>query len=113
MVGGWGWAMYNGTSDKSLVASFMEALDNTPNQILINEPGQALAGGLPTAENAVHNPNFAKLMPQDPSLDTFYTNILKYGSYRPPVAAYPKVSDVLQEVMGDIVSAHYSVSKAA
>ena len=113
MVGGWGWAMYKGVSDKTLVASFMEALDNTSNQILINEPGQALAGGLPTAKNATANPNFAKLMPQDPSLDTFYTNILKYGSYRPPVATYPKVSDVLQTVMGDIVSAHYSVSKAA
>lgn len=113
MVGGWGWAMYNGTTDKTLVASFMEALDNTSNQILINEPGQALAGGLPTAKNAVNNPNFAKLMPDDPSLDTFYTNILEYGSYRPPIAAYPKVSDVLQEVMGDIVSADYSVAKAA
>ena len=113
MVGGWGWAMDKDVSNKTLVASFMEALDNTSNQILINEPGQALAGGLPTAKNAVDNPNFAKLMPQDPALDTFYTNILKYGSYRPPVAAYPKVSDVLQTVMGDIVSAHYSVSKAA
>jgi multiple sugar transport system substrate-binding protein len=113
MVGGWGWAMDKDVSNKTLVASFMEALDNTSNQILINEPGQALAGGLPTAKNAVDNPNFAKLMPHDPALDTFYTNILKYGSYRPPVAAYPKVSDVLQTVMGDIVSAHYSVSKAA
>ncbi|BAB59346.1 TVG0210789 [Thermoplasma volcanium GSS1] len=115
MVGGWGWAMYNGTpsSEKPLVASFMMALDNTSNQILINEPGQALAGGLPTAKNAVNNPNFSKLMPTDPSLDTFFTNILKYGSYRPPVATYPKVSYVLQEVMGYIVSDGYSVSKAA
>jgi len=115
MVGGWGWAMYNGTpsSEKPLVASFMTALDNTSNQILINEPGQALAGGLPTAKDAVNNPSFSKLMPAAPSLDTFYTNILQYGSYRPPVAAYPKVSDVLQEVMGYIVSAHYTVSNAA
>lgn len=113
MVGGWGWAMYNGTSDKTLVASFMAALDNTSNQILINEPTQALKGGLPTTKNAVHNPNFNKLMPTDPALDTFYTNTLAYGSYRPPIAAYPKVSDVLQEVMGYIVSDHYSVAKAA
>ncbi|WP_298279462.1 extracellular solute-binding protein [Ferroplasma sp.] len=115
MVGGWGWAMYNGTpsSEKPLVASFMTALDNTSNQILINEPGQALAGGLPTAKNAVNNTNFGKLMPTAPSLDTFYTKILQYGSYRPPVAAYPTVSSVLQTVMGYIVSDHYSVSHAA
>jgi multiple sugar transport system substrate-binding protein len=113
MVGGWGWAMYNGTpsSEKPTVVSFMEALDNTSNQILINEPGQALAGGLPTSINAVKDPSFAKLMPEEPQLDTFYSSILKYGSYRPPVAEYPAVSDLLQEAMGNIVSAHDSVSK--
>ena len=112
MVGGWGWAMYNGVSDKSLVYSFMAALDNTTNQITINLPGGALAGGLPTTTNAVSNPLFSKLMPSDPSLDTFFTNILAYGNYRPPVAAYPTVSDALQAAMSAVVVGSKTVSQA-
>ena len=112
MVGGWGWSMYNGTKDKALAASFMLALDNTTNQITLNLPGGALAGGLPTSKNAVNNSDFKNLMPTDPALDTFYTNALKYGSYRPPVAAYPKVSALLQTAMGNVVSGGYTVSHA-
>ncbi len=112
MVGGWGWAMYSGipNSEKPIVASFMKTLDNTTNQITLNLPGQALAGGLPTAKNAVNNSLFKKLMPTDPYLDTFYANLLKNGHYRPPVATYPKVSYLLQKAMSDVVSGSYSVS---
>ncbi len=114
MVGGWGWAMYNNipTSEKPLVASFMMALDNTSNQILVNEPHNGLAGGLPTAKSAVNNPGFSKLVPGASYLDTFYAKLLKYGSYRPPVSGYPTVSSALQTAMSDVVSGHESVSSA-
>lgn len=112
MVGGWGWAMYNGVSNKSLVYSFMQALDNTTNQIKINLPDQALAGGLPATTSASSNPMFKDLMPNAPQLDTFYANALKYGSYRPPVSTYPTVSTALQAAMSDVVVGKMSVSSA-
>ncbi len=115
MVGGWGWAMYNNipSSEKPAVASFMMALDNTSNQISLNEPGHTpLAGGLPAAKNAINNPNFSKLMPGASYLDTFYAKLLQYGSYRPPVSGYPTVSSALQTAMGSVVSGHKSVSSA-
>ena len=111
MVGGWGWAVYNHTSNPSLAVSFAEALANTTNSITINLPGSALAGGLPTTKTAVNNPLFAKLMPTDPSLDAFYTNLLQYGNYRPPVAGYPKVSYQLDVAMSAVV--HSTASPAA
>ncbi len=112
MVGGWGWAMYSGVSNKSLVYSFMQAMDNTTNQININLPGQALAGGLPATTSASSNPLFKNLMPNAPQLDTFYANALKYGSYRPPVSTYPTVSTALQAAMSDVVVGGKSVSSA-
>ncbi len=114
MVGGWGWAMYNGipNSEKPIVASFMKTLDNTTNQIIINLPGGALAGGLPPAKNAVNNSLFTKLMPTDPSLDTFFAGLLKNGHYRPPVATYPKISYILQKAMSNVVGGGDSVSTA-
>ncbi len=112
MVGGWGWAMYSGVKDKSLVYSFMQAMDNTTNQININLPGQALAGGLPAKTDASSNPLFQKLMPDAPQLDTFYAKVLKYGSYRPPVSTYPTVSTALQAAMSDVVVKGDTVSQA-
>ncbi|MEM3859333.1 MAG: extracellular solute-binding protein, partial [Candidatus Micrarchaeaceae archaeon] len=112
MVGGWGWAMYSGVSDKSLVYSFMAALDNTTNQIRINLPGNALAGGLPTTVNASSNPLFSKLMPTDPALDAYFASLLAYGHYRPPVAAYPTVSSALDAAMSDVVVGGETVRSA-
>lgn len=112
MVGGWGWAMYSGVSNKSLVYSFMQALDNTTNQINVNLPGEALAGGLPAKVDASSYPMFKNLMPNAPQLDTFYSSALKYGSYRPPVSTYPQVSSALQAAMSDVVVGGHSVSYA-
>ncbi len=111
MVGGWGWSAYSGDSNTTLIGSFLTALDNITNQITINLPGNALAGGLPTSVNATSNPLFSELMPANPQLDTFYTNLLQYGSYRPPVATYPTVSYDLQEAM-DTVTSGGSVASA-
>jgi multiple sugar transport system substrate-binding protein len=112
MVGGWGWAAYKHTSDPALAVSLIEALANTTNSIEINLPGSALAGGLPTTKDAVNNPLFSKLMPTDPSLDTFYTNLLQYGNYRPPIAGYPKVSYQLDVAMSSVVHGTASPSGA-
>ncbi len=112
MTGGWGWAMSTYASNKPLVASFMESLGNATNQVLINLPTEALAGGLPTAKNSSSVPAFSKLMPTDPSLDTFYFSLLKYGEFRPPVSGYPTVSTDLQTAMSDVVHSTTSVSGA-
>ncbi len=112
MVGGWGWAAYSGVSNKTLVASFMTALDNTSNEILASLPGSAEPGGLPAAKNAASNPMFSKLLPADPSLNTYYFNLLKYGHYRPPVAGYPKDSYQLQVAMDAVTNNGTSVATA-
>lgn len=112
MVGGWGWAAYSGVSNKTLIASFMTALDNSTNEIRASLPGSAEPGGLPAAKDSSSNPMFSKLLPADPSLNTYYFNLLKYGHYRPPVAGYPKDSYQLQVAMDAVTNNGTSVATA-
>lgn len=112
MVGGWGWAAYNGTAHKSLVASLVQSLANTTNSIKVNLPGSTIAGGLPVTTNATQNPLFKDLLSSAPQLDQFYTKILQYGSYRPPVAGYPKASSALDTAMSTVVQGTGTVAQA-
>ena len=112
MVGGWGWAGYSGVANKSLIASLAVALSNSTNSITANLPGEALAGGLPATTTATGNPMFSKLMPTAPYLDTFYTQLLQYGKFRPPVSGYPQVSYQLDKAMSAVVHQTSSIPEA-